>query len=143
MKHAFSIVCLILMFAGCGSEPHTVSPGRGVAVTEQGTKARVYPRGGTPETRRHGLWQGIDAEGNLRWEVRYTRGNPSGPYREWDATGQMIATWPYDWDGNLTGWLRWYDDAGESYKFQISETHLPDFDPIGRAADLKQWAKRQ
>lgn len=104
---------------------------------------RVFPSGRESVEARHGRWRGLDASGRRVWEVRYTRGNPSGPYREWNAEGVMIATWPYDWDGNLVAWLRWFEEDGTpGFKFQM-RGEQPDFDPIGQAERLKAWAKTQ
>lgn len=132
-----------LLFTACGGRMETVSPGRGMSVEERGPVAKVHPAGRDPVEARHGLWRGFDEHGTRRWEVRYTRGNPAGPYREWDANGGLFATWSYDWDGNLTGWLRWFDDGEPGFKHQLSEDTRPDFDPIGRGTDLLEWAKAQ
>jgi len=142
MKTA-SLILFCLFLAACGGqEPVSVSPGRGVAARETGPVARVFPSGEEPRDARHGLWRGVDEEGGLRWEVRYTRGNPAGPYREWDEQGRMTATWSYNWDGVLTGWLRWFEEDGTpGFKFELTENVMPDFDPIGRAAELKAWAQ--
>lgn len=103
--------------------------------------ARISPKGEESRQDRHGLWQGLNGD-QVIWEVRYVRGVPSGPYREWNAAGDLIATWPYDWDGQLSGWIRWYADGAPSGKVQVSELSvLPEFDPIGRAGDLEQWWK--
>jgi len=141
MKAAASLL-LCLLFTACGRvETESVRPGRGAAALETGPVARVYPRGEEARSDRHGLWRGLDAEGRRRWEVRYTRGHPAGPYREWDGQGRMTATWSYNWEGELTGWLRWFEEDGSpGFKFQLDDELRPDFDPIGRAEDLKAWA---
>lgn len=99
---------------------------------------RVFPAGRPPVEARHGLWRGVDGQGRRRWEVRYTRGHPSGAYREWDAEGQLLAEWTYSWEGELTGWLRWAD----GFKFQLGDLR-PDFEVIGRAEALRSWAEAQ
>lgn len=132
------LVFLCLLMAGCGGREETVRPGRGVSVEERGPMVRVYPSGREPVEARHGLWRGFDAAGQRRWEVRYIRGNPGGAYREWDADGNLLAEWSYSWDGELTGWLRWTD----GFKHQLGED-LPDFDVIGRAHVLREWAEGQ
>ncbi len=142
LNRSVCLISLTLLLVACG-EVKTVRPGRGVAAEERGPVAKVYPRGDDPVEAPHGLWRGFDDSGVRRWELRHTRGNPAGAYREWDADGELFASWTYDWDGNLTGWLRWYDQGVDGFKYQLDPENLPDFDPIGRAAELKSWAKNQ
>lgn len=135
MKH-FCVFAMCLLLFGCGGREEVVRPGRGVAVEERGPMVKVYPSGREAVEARHGLWRGFDAAGLRRWEVRYTRGNPSGAYREWDAEGDLLAEWSYSWDGGLTGWLRWTD----GFKVQLGD-EFPDFDAIGRSDKLRIWAE--
>lgn len=130
------LFALCLLTAACGGRQETVRPGRGVAAEERGPMARVFPGGRESVQARHGLWRGFDEHGQRRWEVRYTRGNPSGAYREWDADGHLLVEWSYSWDGELTGWLRWTD----GFKYQLGEI-LPDFEVIGRSEILRTWAE--
>lgn len=137
------LLFLALLLTACG-QPNQVSrwPGRGVAEREEGPMARVFPSGGDPVEARHGLWRGLDEQHRRRWEVRYTRGNPSGPYREWDGEGRLVATWAYDWDGNLMGALRGFASDGSLREaWELDPANPPDFDPIGRAADFLEWAR--
>ncbi|MCC5843947.1 MAG: hypothetical protein JJU05_06825 [Verrucomicrobia bacterium] len=130
------LVTLCLLMTACGGREEIVRPGRGVSAEERGPVVRVYPAGREAVEARHGLWRGFDADGQRRWEVRYTRGNPSGAYREWDADGDLLAEWSYSWEGELTGWLRWTD----GFKFELAG-ELPDFDAIGRSETLRAWAE--
>lgn len=131
----------VLWLAGCG-KMETVSPGRGVE-REEGNVATVYPSGEDPrEDVRHGLWRGMEGDRRV-WEVRYTRGVPAGPYREWNAEGEMIATWPYDWEGRIAGWARWFEDGEPVFKLEMDPENPPDFDPLGRAGDLLEWGRAQ
>ncbi len=133
-----ALISVCLMLAGCGGREEAVRPGRGVAAEERGPVVRVFPSGRESVEARHGLWRGFDESGLRRWEVRYTRGNPGGAYREWDAEGTLLAEWSYSWDGELSGWLRWTD----GFKYELGED-LPDFDVIGRADKLRAWAEAQ
>ena len=132
-----SLLVLSLFLAAC-AEVQTVSPGRGVE-REEGPIAKVFPSGQEPREDRHGLWRGMDGD-HIRWEVRYVRGLPSGPYREWNIEGDLIATWPYNWEGNIEGWMRWYENGESSEKGELTlEMPQPPFDPIGRASELQKW----
>jgi len=139
MKHPALLLCLLA--AACATDPKTVAPGRGIAHIERGPEAKVHPIGQAPALARHGLWQGFDETGKRRWELRHTRGLPSGPYREWDAQGRMVATWSYNWQGQLDGWARWYEAGKPVYKRKLSPETQPDFDPVGYAAALREWAE--
>lgn len=111
---------------------------------ERGPEAKVFPSGDEPRVDRHGLWRGLDADGHRVWEVRYTRGVPTGPYRQWDSQGELIATWPYTWDGEVEGWARWFEGGEPAFKFKFGEeTARPDFDPIGNAERFRVWAESQ
>lgn len=132
------LLSLCLLLAACGGREKIIRPGRGVSVEERGPMVRVFPAGRPAVEARHGLWRGVDDQGQRRWEVRYTRGHPSGAYREWDAEGQLLAEWTYSWEGELTGWLRWSD----GFKFQLGGLR-PDFEVIGRSEALRSWAKAQ
>ncbi|GEM_PF-1101199 len=136
-----AFILVLLLLSGCGRMSQ-VEPGR-AAVREEGRIARVYPSGEAAREERHGRWRGLREDGSRAWELHYTRGNPSGPYREWDEAGSLRATWSYDWDGNFQGWARWYDDFGqEIYKMKFEEEGpRPDFDPIGNASGLRSWAE--
>jgi hypothetical protein len=136
MKKTFALIGLGLLLAACGGREETVRPGRGVAAEERGPVARVFPAGREAVEARHGIWRGYDEDGRRRWEVRYTRGNPAGPYREWDADGALVAEWSYDWDGHLTGRLSWAD----GFEVELTD-ELPDFDVIGRSERLRAWAE--
>lgn len=133
-------LCLLGLLSGCG-RTETVAPGRGVD-HETGPMAKVYPSGEPSRNARHGLWRGMDGE-RVAWEVRYTRGLPAGPYREWNAEGDLSATWPYNWNGKIEGWARWFQDGDPLFKLEISPDQQPKFDPIGRADDLLEWARKQ
>lgn len=129
----------VLLSAGCGSSLETVLPGRG-AEKEVGPMTRVYPAGEAPRVERHGLWRGVNGDQRV-WELRYTRGLPTGPYREWNAAGELVATWPYTWEGRLTGWARWFENGEPAFKAQIDEAQQPPFDPVGRGDALQQWLR--
>ncbi len=136
------LALLLAIFAsGCATDVKTVSPGRGPARVERGPEAKVFPIGQEARIARHGVWKGFDETGKLRWELRYTRGLPSGPYREWDAQGRMVATWSYNWQGELDGWLRWFEDEKPVFKRKLAPPVQPDFDPVGYAAALREWAE--
>lgn len=128
-----------LLLAGCARESELV-PGRGAAM-ERGPVAKVYPAGEPAREDRHGLWRGVDAEGGTVWEVQFTRGLPTGPYREWNGAGDLIATWPYNWDGKIEGWARWFENGEPVFKRELTSEEEPGFDPIGRAEDLRTWAE--
>lgn len=104
--------------------------------------AKIYPAGEKPRVDRHGLWRGLHGD-QVVWEVRYTRGNPTGPYREWNEDGELIATWPYNWEGEIEGWARWYDSGEPGFKKEVLMDENPDFDVIGRHTDFKQWLMKQ
>lgn len=129
------------LLAACSSAPETVRPGRG-AEAETGPMEKVYPSGEASRIDRHGLWRGMDGE-RVVWEVRYTRGVPTGPYRQWNEDGEMIATWPYNWDGEIEGWARWFDEGEMDGKIEITEENRPSFDAIGKASALKDWMRDQ
>lgn len=133
-------LCLILatFMPGC-AEVETVSPGRG-AEREVGSMATVYPSDGEPRRARHGRWRGMEGE-RVVWEVRYTRGVPTGPYREWNDSGELIATWPHNWEGGIEGWARWFENGEPVFKVELSPESPPDFDPVGRAERLREWAQ--
>ncbi len=138
---ALALSACLLGLSAC-SEMSTVSPGRGVE-REIGPLAKVYPQGASARMDRHGLWRGMEGE-KVVWEVRYTRGVPTGPYREWNEAGELVATWPYDWDGKLTSWARWFDGTEPSFKHEFKEEAAqPAFDPIGDADGFRQWAEAQ
>lgn len=143
MKRLLTLSCCLLLTAACTPEVKTVRPGRGGAEMERGPEVIVHPKGADPLVARHGLWQGLDAQENRCWEVRYTRGHPTGAYREWNAEGDMVATWPYNWDGQVEGWARWFENGEPVYKREISAETQPDFDPIGSAAAFREWAEAQ
>jgi hypothetical protein len=133
------LICLLL--SACATDVKTVKPGRGPAALERGPEAKVYPAHQAPHVTRHGLWQGLDEAGKRRWELRYTRGLPSGPYREWDSQGRMTATWSYNWQGQLEGWARWFENGKPVYKRELTPDTQPGFDPVGYAAALREWAE--
>jgi hypothetical protein len=118
-----------------------VAPGRGAAV-ERGPIAKVYPSGEEARMDRHGLWRGMN-DGQVMWEVQYTRGYPTGPYRQWNAEGEMTATWPYNWDGEIEGWARWFENGETLFKLEITPESQPDFDPIGQANAFRVWAEEE
>lgn len=132
------LVCFLLM-AACGSAPETVRPGRGAEI-EVGPMAKIYPLGEAARTDRHGLWRGMNGDQTV-WEVRYTRGVPTGPYREWNSEGELVATWPYDWEGRISGWARWFLEGKPDVKMEITPEMAPDFDVVGHAAGLKEWVQ--
>lgn len=134
----FGFVFLWLLLAGCG-EPTTVAPGRGVA-RERGPMAKVYPSGEEARVDRHGMWRGLEGD-RVVWELRYTRGVPTGPYREWNGEGELIATWPYNWEGQIEGWARWYENGEPGFKMELTPGQEPEFDPIGKAGEFKQRLK--
>jgi hypothetical protein len=102
--------------------------------------AKVYPIGEAARVDRHGMWRGM--EGNrVVWEVRYTRGIPTGPYREWNQEGEMIATWPYNWDGEIEGWVRFFENGEPGFKVELTPDLELEMDPIGKAADFREWLK--
>ncbi len=138
MRGPLCVLASAFLLAAC---TRTVEePGRATPV-ERGPTAKVYPSDGPPRIERHGLWRGLCEKGSPRWEVRHTRGKPSGPYREWNERGQLRATWPYDWEGRIDGWARWYEEGHEVFKFNLDPSHPPPFDPIGRADELRLWAE--
>jgi hypothetical protein len=102
--------------------------------------AKVYPSGEKSRMDRHGLWRGLEGD-RVVWEVRYTRGVPTGPYREWNADGEMIATWPYNWDGHIDGWARWFEDGEPVFKLEISPDAPPPLEVIGDASGFRTWAE--
>lgn len=128
----------LILLAGCSEMSKDI--GRGAAL-ERGPLAKVWPKGATARVERHGRWRGMDPGDRLVWEQRYTRGLPTGPYRQWNAEGQLIATWPYNWDGKIEGWALWYENGVEVFKKEIQPDAQPDFDPIGQAARLRRWAE--
>ncbi|WFB34770.1 hypothetical protein P3T73_11425 [Kiritimatiellota bacterium B12222] len=128
----------LLLWTGCGSEIETITPGRG-AEKEVGPMANIHPSGESPRIDRHGVWRGMNGE-QMVWELRYTRGIPTGPYREWNEDGVMIATWPYTWDGKISGWLRWFDASGPVAKYEVKEPIQLPFDPVGASSMLREWA---
>lgn len=132
--------CLLacVVFAGC-NDLATVEPGRGVAL-ERGPMVKVYPKGDEPLMDRHGMWQGLEGD-RVVWEVRYTRGVPTGPYREWNEEGEMIATWPYNWEGQIEGWARWYENGEPGFKMELTTDQEFDLDPIGKAVEFRELLK--
>lgn len=136
MRLLFLPTLLPLLLTAC-SDLHTVEPGRG-AEREVGPMAKVFPSGEPAHMDRHGLWRGMDGE-RVVWEVRYTRGLPTGPYREWDAEGNLSATWPFTWEGQMEGWARWFEDGEPGFKIEVQPGEAPDFDPIGRAMELREY----
>jgi hypothetical protein len=132
------LITFLVLLTAC-SEPNTVTPGRG-AEKEVGRKAKVHPSGEEPRVDRHGLWKGMNGDQRM-WEVRYTRGNPTGPYREWNEKGELIATWPYNWDGQIEGWVRFYENGEPIDKFEIIPEDDIGFDPIGQAAVFLEWLR--
>lgn len=130
----------ILLLTGC-ADSKTVTPGRGVE-REVGTMARVYPSGEASRVDRHGLWRGMTGD-QVVWEVRYTRGVPTGPYRQWDENGNLQATWPYNWEGEIVGWARWYENGEPTTKFELTEDLQPEGDVIGRADVFEAWVLQQ
>mgnify|MGYP006310977485 CR=1 FL=1 len=142
MKTWLLFCCVPLLFTACGRDSATVDAARGAAV-ETGPMARVFPSGGPAREDRHGLWKGLDGEGRPRWEVRYIRGRPTGPYREWNEAGDLVATWPYNWDGEMDGMARWFEDGEPVFKFRMDPEQPPGFDPIGDADGLRAWAESQ
>jgi hypothetical protein len=137
----FLILGFCLLVAGCGSSLESVTPGRG-ALAEIGPMAKVYPKGEAARVDRHGLWRGMNGD-QVVWEVRYTRGVPTGPYREWNAAGELIATWPYNWEGEIEGWARWFENGKPAFKAEINPLLQPEFDTIGDAGALKEWLKQR
>ncbi len=99
--------------------------------------AKVYPKGDEPRMDRHGMWQGLEGD-RVVWEVRYTRGVPTGPYREWNEEGEMIATWPYNWEGQIEGWARWYEKEDPGFKIELTPEQEFDLDPIGKAVEFRE-----
>lgn len=136
--YPFLKTVLFLVFLTSCAKQEVIEPGRGAA-KEEGPQAKVYPVDAEARIDRHGLWRGKEGERTV-WEVRYTRGVPTGPYREWDEQGNLRATWPYNWEGKIEGWARWYEAGEPSFKLNLAETQ-PDFDPIGQADQLETWAK--
>lgn len=140
-RHSFAQAALFLaalvLLSGCRPVLETEQPGR-AAEREVGPVAEIYPRGEPSRRDRHGLWRGMDGD-RMIWEVRYTRGVPTGPYREWNARGELIATWPYNWDGEIDGWVRWFTDGQPDGKIQLSPGEGPETDMIGNAAGFKIW----
>lgn len=131
----FFVISLALFLSACGPALETVQPGRG-AEREVGPLARVYPAGEDSRMDRHGLWRGFNGD-QMVWEVRYTRGLPTGPYRSWNENGELTATWPYNWDGEIDGWARWFENGNPGFKRKLSSASAPAGDWIGRQADLK------
>lgn len=145
MKRFLSIlsgIALILLTA-CGLQEITIAFPRTVSVEERGSVAKIYPKGGEARVDRHGLWAGYDAEGVKRWEIRYTRGNPAGAYREWDAHSRLIAEWAYNWDGQLDGEALWYHEDGEVKQrcTIFFDEKQPDFDSLGESLALSVWCE--
>lgn len=134
------LLSLSLLLSGC-AKVVTVAPGRG-AEQEVGPVAVVYPSGEPAREARHGVWRGMTGDRRV-WEVRYTRGVPVGPYREWSEDGQMTATWPYNRDGMIEGWARWFENGEPGLKMEISAEQGPAFDPIGDSVRLAEWVKSQ
>ncbi len=141
MKSLYLFSLVLLLLTACGSAPETVTPGRGVE-KEVGAMAKVYPTGEEARIDRHGLWRGMDGN-QVVWEVRYTRGVPTGPYREWNAEGELIATWPYNWEGQIEGWARWFTAGEPDGKMLISLENPPDFEVIGQSQAFKVWMAAQ
>ncbi|MDF3127804.1 hypothetical protein P0Y35_01210 [Kiritimatiellaeota bacterium B1221] len=141
MRAPFLSAVLVLLLSACGSALETVTPGRGVE-KEVGLMAKVYPSGKDARVDRHGLWRGMNAD-QVVWEVRYTRGLPTGPYREWNAEGELIATWPYNWEGEIEGWARWFTEGAPDGKILLSLENQPDIEVIGRAQAFKNWMVAQ
>jgi len=130
----FIFAVLMLMAGGCASREE-VAPGRG-AEMEVGAIATVFPSGSGSVRARHGLWRGMNGD-QLVWEVRYTRGVPTGPYREWNEQGEMIATWPYNWDGLIEGQARWFEGDKQVYRREITVEEEMGAEWIGKAAGLR------
>lgn len=107
---------------------------------ERGPMAKVHPKGEAARVDRHGMWRGLDGD-RVLWEVRYTRGVPTGPYREWNGDGGLIATWPYNWEGKIEGWVRFFENGEPGFKVEMTPDVEPEMDPIGKAADFRQWLK--
>lgn len=140
MKIILTLI-LVLLISACAPVPEQVTPGRG-AERETGPLAKVYPKGSEARMDRHGLWRGMNGE-QVVWEVRYTRGLPTGPYREWNSAGELVATWPYNWEGKIEGWARWFENGQAAFKMEIAPETQPDFDPLGNGAALQAWLKRR
>ena len=136
-----SVLSLVLLLLTSCAEQKEVSPGRGVE-REVGPFATIYPSGEELREDRHGLWRGMDEERKV-WDVRYTRGVPTGPYREWDADGNLRATWPYNWDGAIVGWARWYENGEPTTKIELKVDTQPDTDVIGKADLFEAWVLAQ
>ena len=135
------LLLISLIFLTACTEQKTVSPGRGVE-REVGPVAKIYPAGEEPRIDRHGLWRGINGD-RVVWEVRYIRGLPTGAYRQWNSDGELIATWPYSWEGIPEKWARWYHNEQPEFKWRVKEQIELPFDPIGRAGDFKAWCEKQ
>ncbi len=135
-----SRVFLFLLLSACADRDE-VRPGRGAEV-EVGPTATIFPSGKEPREDRHGLWRGMEGE-RVVWEVRYTRGVPTGPYREWDASGNLRATWPYNWDGEIVGWARWYEAGEATTKYELTQESQPESDVIGKADAFESWSLEQ
>ena len=99
--------------------------------------ARVYPAGEPPRMDRHGRWRGLTGD-RVVWEVQYTRGNPTGPYREWNEAGELMATWPYNWEGEIDGWVRWFEGGEPVAKVEVDPKTPIRIQSIGNAAGLRQ-----
>lgn len=132
-------ILFLLLLSSCGGIDSIIEPGRGVD-QESGPKALVYPAKESAREARHGLWRG-ERDGNRIWEVRYTRGIPTGAYRQWNDEGELIVTWPFNWQGEIEGWARWFEQGVAVEKIQITPENQPPFDPIGAEEQLKAWAE--
>jgi hypothetical protein len=141
MKSSLLFLVSLLFLSACGSINETVEPGRG-SEKEIGPMATIYPSGNESRIDRHGLWRGMNGE-QIVWEVRYTRGVPTGPYREWNEKGDLIATWPYNWDGEIEGWARWFEAGEPGFKKEILLETQPNFDAVGKNAELQTWLMNQ
>jgi len=100
--------------------------------------ATIYPSGEESRIDRHGLWRGMNGD-QVVWEVRYTRGVPTGPYREWNADGELIATWPYNWNGEIEGWARWFESGEPAFKKEVTAEDPPDIPVVGNQSYLRNW----